>query len=80
MHDPETHLIPLVLFAAMGRQKSVNVFGNDHPMPHAHAFGTMCMLATWLMRMWRHCNGLLQAIAATTSIWEMVTAFQLQRS
>ena len=31
MHDPETHLIPLVLFAAMGRQKSVKIFGNDYP-------------------------------------------------
>ena len=30
MYDPETHLIPLVLFAAMGRQPSVNVFGSDH--------------------------------------------------
>jgi UDP-glucose 4-epimerase len=33
MHDPETHLIPLVLFAAMGRQPSINVFGSDYPTP-----------------------------------------------
>jgi UDP-glucose-4-epimerase GalE len=31
LHDPETHLIPQVLFAAMGRQKSVKIFGNDYP-------------------------------------------------
>jgi UDP-arabinose 4-epimerase len=31
MHDPETHLIPLVLFAAMGRQPSIKVFGSDYP-------------------------------------------------
>jgi UDP-glucose 4-epimerase len=33
MHDPETHLIPLVLFAAMGRQPSIKVFGSDYPTP-----------------------------------------------
>jgi UDP-glucose 4-epimerase len=31
LHQPETHLIPLVLFAAMGRQPSVNIFGHDYP-------------------------------------------------
>jgi UDP-arabinose 4-epimerase len=30
-HEPETHLIPLVLFAAMGRQPSVRIFGGDYP-------------------------------------------------
>ncbi|HEU4713955.1 MAG TPA: UDP-glucose 4-epimerase GalE [Pyrinomonadaceae bacterium] len=29
-HDPETHLIPLVLKAAQGENKSVSVFGNDY--------------------------------------------------
>jgi UDP-glucose 4-epimerase len=32
-HQPETHLIPLVLFAAMGRQPSVKIFGHDYPTP-----------------------------------------------
>jgi UDP-glucose-4-epimerase GalE len=30
-HEPETHLIPLVLFAAIGRQPSVKIFGGDYP-------------------------------------------------
>ena len=30
-HDPETHLIPLVLAAAMGRRPDVTVFGADYP-------------------------------------------------
>jgi UDP-glucose 4-epimerase len=30
-HDPETHLIPLVLQAACGRRPSISVFGNDWP-------------------------------------------------
>lgn len=30
-HDPETHLIPLVLNAALGRLKELTVFGKDYP-------------------------------------------------
>lgn len=30
-HDPETHLIPLVLHAAMGRRPQVEVYGDDYP-------------------------------------------------
>ena len=30
-HDPETHLIPLVLQAAAGRRPAISVFGNDWP-------------------------------------------------
>lgn len=29
-HDPETHLIPLILQAASGRRKSITVFGRDY--------------------------------------------------
>lgn len=32
-HDPETHLIPLVLRVAMGNAESVKVFGEDYPTP-----------------------------------------------
>jgi UDP-glucose 4-epimerase len=32
-HDPETHLIPLVLKAALGQLPAVRVFGNDYPTP-----------------------------------------------
>jgi UDP-glucose 4-epimerase len=32
-HDPETHLIPLVLRAASGRRPSISVFGRDYPTP-----------------------------------------------
>ncbi len=30
-HDPETHLIPLVLDAAAGKRPSVSIFGTDYP-------------------------------------------------
>ena len=32
-HDPETHLIPLVLQAASGRRATINVFGDDYDTP-----------------------------------------------
>jgi UDP-glucose-4-epimerase GalE len=32
-HQPETHLIPLVLDAALGRKRGVTVFGEDYPTP-----------------------------------------------
>jgi UDP-glucose 4-epimerase len=32
-HNPETHLIPLVLLAAMGKRDSISVFGTDYPTP-----------------------------------------------
>ena len=32
-HDPETHLIPVLLHAAQGRRDKVTVFGTDYPTP-----------------------------------------------
>lgn len=32
-HIPETHLIPLVLQAALGKRESISVFGTDYPTP-----------------------------------------------
>ena len=31
MHDPETHIIPLILDAAIGKRESIKVFGTDYP-------------------------------------------------
>ena len=36
-HDPETHLIPLILDAAMGRRAQIDVFGTDYPTPDGSA-------------------------------------------
>ena len=30
-HDPETHLIPLVLQVPLGQRKSISIFGDDYP-------------------------------------------------
>jgi len=32
-HDPETHLIPLVIAAAMGKRDRLTIFGTDYPTP-----------------------------------------------
>ncbi|GGV68794.1 UDP-glucose 4-epimerase GalE [Streptomyces thermoviolaceus] len=32
-HDPESHLIPLVLQVALGRRETISVFGDDYPTP-----------------------------------------------
>ncbi len=32
-HQPETHLIPLVLQAALGQREQVHIFGTDYPTP-----------------------------------------------
>ena len=32
-HDPETHLIPLVLNVPLGRRESIKIFGDDYPTP-----------------------------------------------
>jgi UDP-glucose 4-epimerase len=36
-HDPETHLLPNVLAAALGQIPAVSVFGNDYPTPDGTA-------------------------------------------
>lgn len=61
VHDPETHLIPLVLDAAMGRRKEITVFGQDYPtadgtcvrdyihvtdLAGAHFLALKCMMET----------------------------------
>lgn len=32
-HTPETHMIPLTLFAALGRRADIKMFGTDYPTP-----------------------------------------------
>ncbi|MET9434752.1 UDP-glucose 4-epimerase GalE [Streptomyces sp. NPDC006551] len=32
-HDPESHLIPLVLQVALGKREAINVYGDDYPTP-----------------------------------------------
>jgi UDP-arabinose 4-epimerase len=36
-HEPETHLLPLVLQAALGRQPAIQIYGTDYPTPDGTA-------------------------------------------
>lgn len=36
-HDPETHLIPLVLQVALGERERISIFGTDYPTPDGTA-------------------------------------------
>jgi len=36
-HDPETHLIPLVIKAALGQRSHVEIYGTDYPTPDGTA-------------------------------------------
>jgi len=36
-HNPETHLIPLILDAALGKRAAIDVFGTDYPTPDGTA-------------------------------------------
>jgi len=37
VHDPETHVIPLVLQVALGQRQQVQIFGDDYPTPDGTA-------------------------------------------
>ncbi len=58
-HNPETHLIPLVLLTALGKRESISILGTDYPTPdgtclrdyihvsdlaHAHLLGVEYLL------------------------------------
>jgi len=32
-HEPESHLIPIILDVALGRRASINIYGDDYPTP-----------------------------------------------
>jgi len=36
-HDPESHLIPSILFAALGKRPNISIFGTDYPTPDGTA-------------------------------------------
>ena len=46
-HDPESHLIPLVLQAASGRRDHVAIFGNDYPTPDGTCIRDYIYIYVW---------------------------------
>ncbi len=58
-HEPETHLIPLVVEAALGRRPQIDVFGTDYPTPDGTAIRDyihVCDLAAAHLRALEHLN------------------------
>jgi UDP-glucose 4-epimerase len=44
-HNPESHLIPLILQAAVGQRSSVSIFGTDYPTPDGSCIPDYCSRA-----------------------------------
>ncbi len=60
-HDPETHLIPLVLQAASGRRRQISVFGNDYPTVDGTCIRDYIHIQDLCAAHWLALNSLLQA-------------------
>ena len=56
-HDPETHLIPLVLDAAAGGGPSMTVFGTDYPTPDGTCIRDYIHVTDLAGRPRRRCGG-----------------------
>jgi UDP-glucose 4-epimerase len=59
-HDPETHLIPLAIRAALGRGPALKVFGDDYPTPDGTCIRDyihVCDLATAHLQALVHLRG-----------------------
>ena len=56
-HDPESHLIPLVIGAALGTRPPVKIFGTDYDTPTAPRSATTSTSWTWPTRTFARCSG-----------------------
>ncbi|MGC9418533.1 MAG: UDP-glucose 4-epimerase GalE [Rhodovulum sp.] len=59
-HDPETHLVPLALFAADGRRPALELYGTDYPTPDGTCIRDyihVCDLAEGHLAALRHLEG-----------------------
>lgn len=82
-HDPETHLIPLVLDAACGKREDIRVFGTDYPTPdgscirdyiHVYDLATAHLLALHYLEEGRGSDSFNLGNALGTSVLEIVDA------
>lgn len=82
-HDPETHLIPLILDAASGRRKEIRVFGTDYDTPdgscirdyiHVYDLATAHLLALHYLEQGKESNFFNLGNALGTSVFEVIEA------
>jgi UDP-glucose 4-epimerase len=80
-HDPETHLVPLVLQAALKQREFVSVFGNDYPTPdgtairdyiHIEDLGSAHLLALEYLRRGGHSQFINLGNGAGYSVLEVI--------
>lgn len=78
-HEPESHLIPLVLQVALGERESISIYGDDYPTPTALASGTTSTWRTWRRRT---CSPLTRRRRASTwsATWATATGSRSARS
>jgi UDP-glucose 4-epimerase len=82
-HDPETHLIPLVLDAAAGVRPDIAIFGNDYPTPdgtcvrdyiHVSDLADAHVLALQMLERGEPCGALNLGTGIGVSVAEIVAA------
>ena len=56
-HDPETHLIPLILQTALGQRKEVLIFGDDYPTPDGTCIRDYIHVEDLATHTWRRSSG-----------------------
>ncbi len=74
-HDPETHLIPLVLDAAFGRRNCLEIYGTDYDTPDEPALETILMFQILPMRICWHWNTSKTADRVMYLIWATAKGF-----
>lgn len=79
-HQPETHLIPLVLQAASGRRGNVTVFGVDYDTPDGTCIRDYIHVADLCEAHWLALRRLWEGEAAPRIIWATATAFRCETS
>lgn len=68
-HNPESHLIPLILKTAQGVRDHISIFGTDYPTPDARACATTSMCWTWPRPISWPCGTCCRAERAAPSTW-----------
>jgi len=75
-HDPETHLIPLILDVAAAKSKDIKIFAMTTPPRTGPVSGTIYMSPTLPGLTCWHWNACWTVPPATFSTWDKVRAFQ----
>ena len=79
-HTPETHLIPLVIDAALGRRKNVEIFGTDYDTPDGTAIRDYIHVTDLAMPTLKHSKYCKETITAINSISVPVSVPRFRKS